>query len=111
MSTDQLAVDPSGGLDALLGHPLATRTARLGQRVREFDAAHPWALDTAVVVALVVVFCLPDLLHRDIPRDVAVKFTRVPVAATVTLHGRTGCCRCGGGGGRRRWSSTSSPRC
>ncbi|MFF9172288.1 sensor histidine kinase, partial [Streptomyces sp. NPDC014796] len=43
--------------------PLVARLGRAGQRLRHADRVRPWVLDTAVVVLVGVVFCLPDLLH------------------------------------------------
>ncbi|WP_018546186.1 sensor histidine kinase [Streptomyces sp. LaPpAH-108] len=45
--------------------PLVARFSRAGQRLRRADRAHPWVLDTAVVLLVVGMFCLPDLLHGD----------------------------------------------
>jgi signal transduction histidine kinase len=62
--------------------PLVARLGRAGQRLRQADSAHPWVLDTAVVVVVFLMFCLPDLLHGhvgdgDAPRRLRLAFTRL----------------------------------
>ncbi|MFI2200220.1 sensor histidine kinase [Streptomyces sp. NPDC020192] len=62
--------------------PLVARLSRGGQRLRQADRAHPWVLDTAVVVVVFLMFCLPDLLHgyggdNDAPRRLRLAFTRL----------------------------------
>jgi signal transduction histidine kinase len=61
---------------ALVGHPLTARLLRAGQRVRQWDAAHRWALDTAVVLAVFLVFCLPDLIRDPGHPDPPILFTQ-----------------------------------
>ncbi|MFF0789345.1 histidine kinase [Streptomyces spiralis] len=80
--------DPSG-----MG-PLVARLGRAGQRFRHADRARPWVLDTAVVVLVLLLFCLPDLLHavgsidgdHDGPRRFRLVFTRLPVAGMLALQ-------------------------
>ncbi|MFF0156872.1 sensor histidine kinase [Streptomyces sp. NPDC005263] len=66
------------------------RLNRGGQRLRQVDRAHPWALDTATVVVIVVMFCLPDVLPEragdDGPRKLNLMFTELPLAATLALQ-------------------------
>ncbi|MFG2882050.1 sensor histidine kinase [Streptomyces sp. NPDC048297] len=75
--------------------PLVTRLGRVGRRFRQADRAHPWVLDTAVVVLVFLMFCLPDLLHAGIgggdgdgdgPRRFRLAFTRLPVAGVFVLQ-------------------------
>ncbi len=74
--------------------PLAARFARAGQRLRQADRAHPWVLDTAVVVVVYLVFCLPDLLHHggagdgdgDEQHRFQFSFTQLPLAAVLLLQ-------------------------
>ncbi|MGW2938077.1 sensor histidine kinase [Streptomyces sp. NPDC001156] len=74
--------------------PLVARLGRAGQRLRHADRARPWVLDTAVVVLVFLLFCLPDLLHAvgviggdgDGPRRFRVAFTRLPVAGIMALQ-------------------------
>ncbi|MEU5432154.1 sensor histidine kinase [Streptomyces sp. NPDC020719] len=68
--------------------PLVARLAQAGQRLRQADRARPWVLDTAVVVAILLLFCLPDLLGGDDHdrHDIALKFTRPPVAGMLALQ-------------------------
>ncbi|MFF1403844.1 sensor histidine kinase [Streptomyces sp. NPDC058294] len=71
--------------------PLVARLARGGQRLRHADRAHPWVLDTAVVVLVFLMFCLPDLLHGgagdgDGPRRFRLAFTRLAPSAVLLLQ-------------------------
>lgn len=79
-ATDGTAVDP------LWAHPLVARLVRAGQRVQRADRERPWALDAAVVVAVFLLFCVPDLVHGGGPRDSAVKITHLPVAGMLALQ-------------------------
>lgn len=69
--------DTTGGLG---GHPAPARLFHAGQRVRQWDAARPWALDTFVVIAIFLVFCLPDLSYDGDPPDAPIPFARPPLA-------------------------------
>ncbi|MBM0236043.1 sensor histidine kinase [Micromonospora sp. ATA32] len=73
----------AGGLD---GHPVTARGYRAGQRLRQWDADHRWALDAAVVLAVFLVFCLPDLAHDRHPSDAPVTFTQRPVPELLLLQ-------------------------
>jgi signal transduction histidine kinase len=71
--------------------PLVARLGRAGRRLRQADRAHPWVLDTAVVVLVFLLFCLPDLLHAgtgdgDGPRRFRLAFARLPVAGLFVLQ-------------------------
>ncbi|MFF7981157.1 sensor histidine kinase [Streptomyces sp. NPDC007901] len=73
--------------------PLVARFSRAGQRLRKADRAHPWVLDTAVVVLVVLLFCLPDVLHArgggrdgDEPRHFRLVFTQLPVAGMLAFQ-------------------------
>ncbi|MFI1293630.1 sensor histidine kinase [Streptomyces sp. NPDC020792] len=74
--------------------PLVARLGRAGQWLRHADRARPWVLDTAVVVLVFLMFCLPDLLHAvgaidgegDGPRRFRLVFTRLPVAGMLALQ-------------------------
>ncbi|MFJ4206528.1 sensor histidine kinase [Streptomyces sviceus] len=71
--------------------PLVAWLSRGGQRLRQADRAHPWALDTAVVLLVFLMFCLPDLLHGgagdgDGPRRFRIAFTRLSPAAMLLLQ-------------------------
>ncbi|MEU6771784.1 histidine kinase [Streptomyces sp. NPDC046759] len=76
--------------------PLVARLGRAGQRLRHADRARPWVLDTAVVVLVFVLFCLPDLLHAvgaiggdgdgDGPRRFRLAFTRLPAVGMLALQ-------------------------
>jgi signal transduction histidine kinase len=71
--------------------PLVARLSRGGQRLRQADRTHPWVLDTAVVVLVFLMFCLPDLLHDGVgdgdgPRRFRLAFSQLPVAGMLALQ-------------------------
>ncbi|MGW5329533.1 sensor histidine kinase [Streptomyces sp. NPDC004014] len=69
--------------------PLVARLGRAGQRLRHADRARPWMLDTAVVVLVLLLFCLPDLLHTvggDGPHHFRAVFTRLSAAGTAAVQ-------------------------
>ncbi|MGV9402090.1 sensor histidine kinase [Streptomyces sp. NPDC003667] len=69
--------------------PLVARLGRAGQRLRHADRARPWVLDTAVVVLVLLLFCLPDLLHAvggDGPHRFHAAFTRLSAAGTAAVQ-------------------------
>ncbi|WP_314220372.1 sensor histidine kinase [Streptomyces zaehneri] len=75
--------------------PLVARLSRGGQRLRQADRTHPWVLDTAVVVLVLVMFCLPDLFHGggdkgdgdgDGPRRFRLALTQLPVAGMLAFQ-------------------------
>lgn len=69
------------------GHPLVVWLGRAGQRLRTADRDRPWTLDTAVVVAVFLLFCVPDLMHGSGPHpDHTVALTRLPVAGMLALQ-------------------------
>ena len=71
---------------ALVGHPLTARLLRAGQRVRQWDATHRWALDTAVVLAVFLLFCLPDVGDDQADSDAPVAFAEPPVPQMLMLQ-------------------------
>ncbi|MET8168151.1 histidine kinase [Streptomyces sp. NPDC005329] len=73
--------------------PLVARLSRGGQRLRQADRTHPRVLDTAVVLLVFLLFCLPDLIHDgagdgdgDGPRRFRLVFTQLPVAGMLALQ-------------------------
>ncbi|MFD4526945.1 sensor histidine kinase [Streptomyces sp. NPDC058470] len=71
--------------------PLVARLSRGGQRLRQADRTHPWVLDTAVVVLVFLMFCLPDLFHGGVddgdgPRRFRLAFTQLPVAGILAFQ-------------------------
>ncbi|MGA9309113.1 MAG: sensor histidine kinase [Pseudonocardiaceae bacterium] len=79
---------PPAGPDPLWGgHPLVAWLGRAGQCLRTADRDRPWALDTAVVVAVFLLFCLPDLVHGGgPPSERTVALTRLPLAGMLALQ-------------------------
>ncbi|MFE4516686.1 sensor histidine kinase [Kitasatospora sp. NPDC056783] len=75
--------------DALSGHPLFARMARLGQRLRQADRDHPWGLDAALLAIVVLLFCVPDLLHGHVEggaRDHRIELVRPPLPQILALQ-------------------------
>ncbi|MBY8343434.1 sensor histidine kinase [Streptomyces sp. KC 17012] len=71
--------------------PLVARLTRGGQRLRQADRAHPWVLDTGVVVLVFLMFCLPDLFHGGVddgdgPRRFRLAFPHLPVTEMLALQ-------------------------
>ncbi|MBP5942273.1 sensor histidine kinase [Streptomyces sp. LBUM 1476] len=71
--------------------PLVARFSRVGQRLRQADQDRPWVLDTAVVVLVFLLFCLPDLVHGDAgegdgPPRFRLAFTQLPPAAMLLFQ-------------------------
>lgn len=68
--------------------PLAGGLSRLGRRVKQGDRRHPWMLDTALVVVVALMFCLPDLVDDDDGRRRGFdnSFIHLPWPATVALQ-------------------------
>ncbi|MFJ5220491.1 sensor histidine kinase [Streptomyces sp. NPDC088354] len=78
---------PAAVDDPLSGHPVFVRWSRASQRVRQADRDHPWVLDTVVVALVLLVFCVPDLVHDDDGlREHRIAFTRLPLPATLLLQ-------------------------
>jgi signal transduction histidine kinase len=71
---------------ALVGHPWTAWLFRIGQRLRQFDAGHRWALDAAVVVVSFLMFCVPDLTHDRGPSDAPITFTERPLPQMLLLQ-------------------------
>ena len=71
---------------ALIGHPLTARLLAVGQRLRQWDAAHRWVLDTAVVLAVFLMFCLPDLTLDRTHSDAPITLTQRPLPEMVLLQ-------------------------
>ncbi|WP_410596091.1 sensor histidine kinase [Amycolatopsis sp. lyj-23] len=71
-------------------HPLVARLTRLGHRLRQADRRRPWVLDLAVIAAMFLLFCLPDLVpHQEDgrgPEQLLLTFTHLPVGGTLALQ-------------------------
>ncbi|MDQ0312739.1 signal transduction histidine kinase [Kitasatospora herbaricolor] len=74
---------PPQGLETLWAHPVVVRLARFGQRLRGLDERRPWLLDTAVVAAVLLLFCVPDLVHEGGPHQLRVRIAHLSGPATV----------------------------
>ncbi len=89
MRKDDQAATPLSWTAALPAHPLVTRLARLVEWARHADRRRPWVLDLAVVAALFVLFCLPDLVphHGDRgPGELLLLAGPLPTAGTLALQ-------------------------
>ncbi|MER7921551.1 sensor histidine kinase [Streptomyces sp. NPDC096057] len=65
MSPDDPARAPFAEADLPWSHPVAGGLSRFGRRIKLGDRRHPWVLDTALIVVVAVMFCLPDLVGDD----------------------------------------------
>jgi signal transduction histidine kinase len=71
---------------ALVGHPVAARLFRAGRRLQRWDATHHWALNTAVVLLLFLLFGVPDLIPEDGPSDDPIDIARFAVPVLLLLQ-------------------------
>jgi signal transduction histidine kinase len=70
----------------LVGHPVAARLFQAGRRLRQWDAAHRWVLDTAVVLVIFLLFATPDLFPGRHRPDGPITFTDRPPAQMVLFQ-------------------------
>ncbi|MFI1994928.1 sensor histidine kinase [Actinoplanes sp. NPDC020271] len=70
----------------LVGHPLAARLFQAGRRLRQWDADHRWALDTAVVLVCFLLFCVPDLAPDHGRPDAPITLTVRPLPQMLLLQ-------------------------
>jgi signal transduction histidine kinase len=71
------------------GSPLVARLTGYGQQLRQADRRHPWVLDLAVIAALFLLFCVPDLVPHDDgrgPDELLLTFNHLPAAGTLALQ-------------------------
>jgi signal transduction histidine kinase len=81
---DAVPATPSEVWDGL---PLIARLAGLYGRLRAADRLRPWIADTALVLVIVALFCIPDLLTRDTgPRAVTMAPGSAGLAETLLLQ-------------------------
>jgi signal transduction histidine kinase len=82
------SVDPQADTDPdpLWQHPWVVRLGRIGRRLRRADRARPWVLDTMVVVGAFLLFCVPDLIHGEGPRELDDVFARIPLGEMIALQ-------------------------
>jgi len=83
---DELGSSEDNAAGVLVGHPVAARLFQAGRRLRQWDAGHRWALDTAVALVFFLVFCLPDLFRGDGHPDAPLTLTVRPPAQMVLLQ-------------------------
>ncbi|MFF4349030.1 sensor histidine kinase [Streptomyces sp. NPDC001530] len=79
---------PSAEADLPWNHPLASGLSRLGRWLKQGDRNHPWILDAGVIAVVVLMFCVPDLVHDDDGRRRAfdTNFTHLPWPGTLALQ-------------------------
>ncbi|WP_432841349.1 sensor histidine kinase [Dactylosporangium sp. CA-092794] len=80
MSSEDAAVG------TLVGHPVTAGLFRAGRRLRQWDATHRWALDTAVVLALFLLFWAAGRSHDGGPPDTPIQFTQLTVPQMLLLQ-------------------------
>ncbi|MGX1548606.1 sensor histidine kinase [Streptomyces adustus] len=75
-------------MDPVWNHPLVGRVSRVGRRLRRTDRSRPWLLDTALVLVMVAVLCVPDLWphHHERHDQLAKAFTHLSLTATLALQ-------------------------
>ena len=71
--------------DPLWGHPQVARLARAGRRLQRFDRDRPWVSDALAVLALLLLFALPDLLHQGHRRE-GFRIGGTPLGVVVVLQ-------------------------
>ncbi|MDV9174046.1 sensor histidine kinase [Streptomyces sp. W16] len=88
MSPDDPAHVLFAETDLPWSHPVAGGLSRFGRRIKQGDRRHPWVLDTALIVVVAVMFCLPDLLDDDDGRRRGFdnSFIHLPWPATLALQ-------------------------
>ncbi|MFD8911719.1 sensor histidine kinase [Streptomyces sp. NPDC059575] len=74
--------------EASATEPLVARFSWVGQCLRRADRAHPWVLDTAVVLLVASLFCVPDLLHDGGEKHgrFLIASTRLPLSRILALQ-------------------------
>ena len=70
----------------LVGYPAMDRLFRAGRRLRQWDAGHRWALDTAVVLVIFLLFCAPGLHPDHDPSDGPIALTQLPAVQMLLLQ-------------------------
>ncbi|MEV0739748.1 sensor histidine kinase [Streptomyces sp. NPDC050549] len=88
MSPDDPAHVLFAETDLPWSHPVAGGMSRFGRRIKQGDRRHPWVLDTALIVLVVLMFCLPDMLDGDDGRRRGFdnSFIHLPWPATIALQ-------------------------
>jgi signal transduction histidine kinase len=86
VTEDEPVSSEDDAASALVGHPWTARLLRAGQRVRQWEAEHRWAVDTAVVLAVFLVFCLPDLVRDQAHPISPILFTQHPLPEILLLQ-------------------------
>ncbi|MGF1425736.1 sensor histidine kinase [Kitasatospora sp. LaBMicrA B282] len=86
MTSPTTAPDHGGGAgEPLWGHPLVSGLLRVFRRMQRLDRARPWLLDAGLVLAVLLLFGLPDLLHGE-DRPGIVHANGLPLVAVVALQ-------------------------
>lgn len=78
-----------GPMTSALNSPLVERFTTAARRVRQWNRAHPWILDIAVVAVLFLMFGIGDLVYPGKPvgpPEDPITFTHLNVAGTLALQ-------------------------
>jgi signal transduction histidine kinase len=77
---------PDDGAAAFVSHPVAARLFQAGRRLRQWDTAHRWAWDTALVLTLSGLFSGADLTHQERPPDAPFDFSHLSMPQVLLLE-------------------------
>jgi signal transduction histidine kinase len=83
---DDGSVRNDDGAVAFVSHPVAARLFQAGRRLRQWDTAHRWAWDTALVLVLFGLFSGADLAHQERPPDTSLNFPDLSVLQVLLLQ-------------------------
>ena len=72
--------------EAIWGHPLVSRLLRLCRRLRRGDQRRPWPADALLVLAVLLLFGLPDLLQHGARQPSSDHVDGLPLGPAVALQ-------------------------
>jgi signal transduction histidine kinase len=72
--------------EAIWGHPLVARLLRLCRRLQRGDQRRPWLADAFLVVAVLLVFGLPDLLQHGDHQPSGDRINALPLGLAVAAQ-------------------------
>ena len=78
MTEDERVSSRDNAAGTLVGHPVTARLFGVGQRLRQWDEAHPWGLNGTVVLLAFLMFGAHDLAGGQRQSDGPVSLTLLP---------------------------------